>query len=107
LARTVPSGVLSSTGRSYGSSISQIASPTLPETAVRALGLGPAVVAVFLSRLAGGVIVGLVTAVIPITGRSYSYGSWNRYVFGYSLAASIVAAFFLPWLLRMFRHEIS
>jgi uncharacterized membrane protein YeaQ/YmgE (transglycosylase-associated protein family) len=62
---------------------------------------------VFLSRLAGGAIVGLITAVIPLTNRSYSYGSWSRYVFGYSLAASVVGAFFLPWLLRMFRHEIS
>jgi uncharacterized membrane protein YeaQ/YmgE (transglycosylase-associated protein family) len=75
--------------------------------AARPLGFGPAVVAVFLSRLAGGAIVGLVTAVVPLTARSYSYGSWNRYVFGYSLAAAVVGAFFLPWLVRMFRHEIS
>jgi hypothetical protein len=49
----------------------------------------------------------LITALIPITPRGYSYGSWNRYVIGYSLAASIVGGFFLPWLMRMFRHNIS
>jgi uncharacterized membrane protein YeaQ/YmgE (transglycosylase-associated protein family) len=62
---------------------------------------------VFLSRLAGGAIVGLITAVIPLTAHTYSYGSWNRYVFGYSLAGSIVGAFFMPWLLRVFRYELS
>jgi hypothetical protein len=51
--------------------------------------------------------VALITAVIPVTSRSYSYGSWNRYIFGYSLAASIVGAFFVPLLLRVFRYEIS
>lgn len=61
----------------------------------------------FLSRVAGGAIVALITAVIPLTARTYSYGSWNRYVFGYSLAASIVGAFFVPWLVRLFRYEIS
>ena len=79
----------------------------MPEAAARPLGFGPAIVAVFLSRLAGGVIVGLITAFVPLTAHTYSYGSWNRYVLGYSLAASIVGAFFLPWLARVFRHETS
>jgi hypothetical protein len=45
--------------------------------------------------------------VIPLTARTYSYGSWNRYVSGYSLPASIVGAFFVPLVVRMFRCRIT
>jgi hypothetical protein len=87
--------------------MSELAPPTSPDAIAAPVRFGPAVVAVFVSRAIGGTIVVLFWSMLPLYGHPYAYGGWSRYVIGYSLAASVVGAFFIPLLLRMLGYEIS
>jgi hypothetical protein len=87
--------------------MSEIARPTPSDAAAEPVRFGPAVVAVFVSRAIGGTIIALLWSLLPLHGHAYAYSGWSRYVIGYSLAACVVGAFFLPLLLRMFGYEIS
>ena len=44
---------------------------------------------------------------MPFYNHSYAYNSWDRYVVGFSVAACVVGALFMPLVMRMFRYQIS
>ena len=82
--------------------------PLGPTNAVsKPVGLGPAVVSVFVAQAVGGGLVSMFWFAVPLYRGSYAYGSWSRYVIGFSVAACVIGAFVLPMVLAMFRYRIS
>jgi hypothetical protein len=86
--------------------VGELASSTTSPHAAEPVRFGPAVLSVFLGRAVGSTVVGLFSAALPYR-QPYADDPWSRYVLGYSLAACVIGAFFVPLVLRLFRYEIS